>query len=48
MLLVIARTIIQYLVSNIKKSNFYALLKDEVTDILNIWKLVSFIKFLLI
>ena len=45
MLLLIARTIIQDLVNNIKKSNFYALLTDEVTDILNICQLVSFVKF---
>ena len=45
MLLLIARTVIQDLVNNIKKSNFYALLTDEVTDISNIWQLVSFVKF---
>ena len=37
MLLLIARTIIQDLVNNIKKSDFYALLTDEVTDISNIF-----------
>ena len=45
MLLLIARTIIQDLVNNIKKSNFYALLTDGVTDISNICQLVSFVKF---
>ena len=45
MLLLIARTIIQDLVNNIKKSNFYALLTDEVKDISNICQLVSFVKF---
>ena len=45
MLLLIARTIIQDLVNNIRKSNFYALLTDEVTDISNICQLVSFVKF---
>ena len=45
MLLLVARTIIQDLVNNIKKSNFYALLTDEVTDISNICQLVSVVKF---
>ena len=45
MLLLIARTIIQDLVNNIKKYNLYALLTDEVTDISNICQLVSFVKF---
>ena len=45
MLLLIARTKIQDLVNNIKKSNFYALLTDGVTDISNICQLVSFVKF---
>ena len=45
MLLLIARTIMQDLVNNIKKSNFYALLTDEVTDISNISQLVYFVKF---
>ena len=45
MLLLTARTIIQDLVNNIKKSNFYALPTDEVTDISNICQLVFFVKF---
>ena len=45
MLLLIAKTIIQDLVNNIKKSDFYALLTDEVTDISNICQLESFVMF---
>ena len=45
MLLLIARTKIQDLVNNIKKSNFYALLTDEVTDISNVCQLVFFVKY---
>ena len=44
-LLLTARTIIQDLVNNTKKSNFCALLTDEVTFISNICQLVSFVKF---
>ena len=44
MLLLIAKTIIQDLVGEIKESDIYALLTDEVTNISNICQLVSFVK----
>lgn len=44
-LLLVARTIIQDLITSIKKSNFYAILKDEVTDISNMCQLVFFVFF---
>ena len=44
MLLLIAKVIIEDLVSKIKKSNVYSLLIDEVTDISNVCQLVSFVK----
>ena len=43
-LLLIAKVIIEDLVSKIKKSNVYSLLIDEVTDISNVCQLVSFVK----
>ena len=44
MLLLISKTIVQDLVAQIKASQYYALLTDEVTDISNLCQLVSFVK----
>lgn len=44
MLLMIAQTIIESVVSRIKESDVYGFLTDEVTDISNICQLVSFVK----
>ena len=44
-LLLVARTIIQDLITSIKKSNFNAILKDEVKDISNMCQLVFFVFF---
>ena len=45
MLVLIAGRVTRGLISNPKKSNFYALLMDELTDIWNMCQLVSFVKF---
>ena len=43
-LLLIAEVIIEDLVSKMKRTNVYSLLIDEVTDISNVFQLVSFVQ----